>query len=262
MRLTKYSILILVLLIFVSGCAFGTRRPVLKYTIATESQPSKNIRVFVNRFKDERLEKDVIGHVRNAYGMKTAKIIADTNISEWVTGALKVELENIGYTIANDPRSSIKVAGEVIEVYVTSLMLYEGKAAIEVSLYQNDKRIYTEKYLGTDESLNWAATAKSYGITLERSLQKALIEAVHDIDRKLSRSKGRDMYESSGNSSFEQRSVTPPRVLRQETTTQQPAVQGLTTDVRLKHLDDLYNRGAISETKYKEEKKNILQGGR
>lgn len=40
---------------------------------------------------------------------------------------------------------------------------------------------------------------------------------------------------------------------------QQSADQGLAPEERLKRLDDLYNRGAISETKYNEEKENILQ---
>ena len=96
--------------------------------------------------------------------------------------ALRADQVSAGY-----PPYNIEVTGEVIEAYVTSLMMYEGKVAIEVTLKIDGKEIFTRKYSGTDESLNFAATAKSYGITLTRSLQQALKEAAHDIDRAVSK---------------------------------------------------------------------------
>jgi len=177
--------------ILISGCAFGTRRPVLKYELGTTTRPSKNINVYVAPFNDERTEKDVIGHVRNAYGMKTAKIITVTNISSWITNALKAELENVGYTVVEDQNNDIAISGEVIKVYVTSMMMYEGEVSAEITVVIDGKEVFTNKYSGSDESINIAVTAKSYGITLERSLQEALVEAVFDIDREILKRKER-----------------------------------------------------------------------
>lgn len=182
----KLVYMVLLSAVFISGCAFGTRRPVLKYTIGTEPQSSKGITVYVSPFVDDWVDKNVIDHVRNGWGLKTAKVVTETNISNWVTDALKSELKNIGYSIANDSTTPIKISGEIVEVYVTSFMLYEGRVVVEVSLLIDNEKIFTEKYSGNDESLNWAATAKSYGITLERSLQTALKRAVYDIDRHIS----------------------------------------------------------------------------
>lgn len=183
LKKTIYIFFIIIALITVSGCAFGTRRPILKYEPGSIPQAAKNINLYVENIKDERVEKDVIGHVRNGYGMKTAKIITETNIAHWISEGLKSELSTIGYNIVTDPNSKIKISGEVIEVYVTSLMMYEGKTVVEIALNIDGKEIFSRKYKGSDESLNWAATAKSYGLTLEKSLQKTLIEAANDIDR-------------------------------------------------------------------------------
>ena len=183
----KYSVSLILMCTIVSGCAFGTRRPVLNYTVGTEQKPTRNVNIYVERFLDERLEKDVIGHDRNGWGMKTAKVITTTNISDWITEAIQAELENSGYTITNDPKTEHAVKGEVIKVYCDSYMTYDGETGIEVTLEKNGENLFTRKYLGKDSSINMASTAKSYGRTLERSLQKALVDAVHDINRTLAK---------------------------------------------------------------------------
>ena len=179
----RIAFLLLAICFIISGCAFGTRRPILKYTIGTISKPQNNINIFVDTFIDDRLDKEVIGHVRNGYGMKTAKVVTVTSISDWVSEAMKAELQNSGYTVTTDPNTNNIVEGEVIKVYCDSYMTYDGEVGIEVTLKKNGEEIFSRKYLGKDESINMACRAKSYGITLERCLQKALVDAVHDIDR-------------------------------------------------------------------------------
>jgi len=181
----QWVILVFALCLLGSGCAFGTRRPVLSYTVTGESQPNKNINIYVEQFKDDRLDQDVIGHVRNGWGMKTAKVVTTTNISSWVTEALKAELSNVGYNVVETPNMSNVIGGEVIKVYCDSYMSYDGEVGIEVDLSVNGKEIYSRKYLGKNSSMNFAARAKSYGKTLEKALQTALIDATHDIDREL-----------------------------------------------------------------------------
>lgn len=242
-----YFILLMLSLLFISGCAFGTRHPVLTYDVFTTPEPAKNISIYVSEFKDERIDKNIIGHVRNGWGLKTAKVITETNISDWITEALKAELENIGYTITDNPNASISVSGEVIEIYVSSFMMYEGKASIEISLMKNGKEVFTRKYSGTDSSLNWASTAKSYGITLERSLQNVLSEAVHEIDLELSPKKvmGKTKLEPA------------PEYLTEEQITQEETQPAVKVSVIKKMNEDEYFKlitDKISENiKYPEE---------
>jgi len=157
------------------------------YSVITEPQSEKNIDIHVAQFEDERLETEVIGHVRNGYGMKTAKVITTSNIPDWVTEAMKAELQNIGYTITDDPNTLNVVGGEVIKVYCDSYIAYDGEVGIEVTLKKGKEEVFSRKYLGKDSSMNFAARAKSFAITLERCLQKALSDAVHDIDRALTK---------------------------------------------------------------------------
>lgn len=184
-KIIKTAFLVILVGTMVSGCAFGTRRPILKYTVTSPPGEPKNIEIYVPKFKDERIDKDVVGHVRNGWGMKTARVITETNVSEWVTDVLKQELKNAGYTISGSDTVPTQIKGEVIEIYCESFMMYEGKAVLEVTVLKNNELLFQDKYRGTDESLNWAATAKSYGITLERALKNAMSQIVQDINRKL-----------------------------------------------------------------------------
>ena len=96
------------------------------------------------------------------------------------------------------------------------------------------------------------------------SIYKLVPEKVHaDLQSTgASRVRSEDMNRRSITRPVEQRSGTRPRVVQQKSTIQQPATQGLGVAERLKRLDDLYNRGMVSETKYNEEKENILQSDR
>lgn len=182
-----FYLFIFTLVTLSSGCAFGTRKLDLQYEVTTQPGTPKNIDIHVSDFKDERTEKDVVGHVRNGYGMKTAKIIAQKEVTGWIKEALKLELKNIGYNVVEAETAPINVRGEVITVYVTSMMMYEGKVVLEVNVDVSGQEIYTQKYEGTDESVSFAMTAKGYANTLKKALQKALKEVVHDIDRTITK---------------------------------------------------------------------------
>ncbi len=144
----------------------------------------KNIVVYVENFKDERTEKNVIGNVRNGWGLKTADVVTDTDIAQWVTNALKSELGNGGYVVAKD-RTEIVAGGEVLTVYCDSYLQYEGNVTLGVVLKKGDQVLIDKKYTGKATNLNWAATAKSYGLTVEQSLQNAMKQIISDINEKL-----------------------------------------------------------------------------
>lgn len=164
------------------GCAFGTRRPLLEYRAVTANSQPKNITIYVERFKDERTEKNVIGHVRNGWGLKTADVVTDTDISQWVTDALKAELGNGGYIVAKD-RTKLTAEGEVITVYCDSFMQYEGTVTLGIVLKRNGEVLIDKKYNGKATNLNWAATSQGYGKTVEQSLQNVMKQILSDINQ-------------------------------------------------------------------------------
>lgn len=176
--------IVLILSLMISGCAFGTRHPLLQYHPVTANANPKNITLFVEKFKDERTEKNVIGHVRNGWGMKTAEVVTDTNIADWVTEALKSELGNGGYIVAKD-RTELTTGGEVLRVYCDSYMQYEGEVTISVILKKGETVLLNKKYTGSAKNFNWAATAESYGKTVEQSLQSAMKQLIDDLNTQL-----------------------------------------------------------------------------
>ena len=171
--------------VVLTSCAFGTRHPLLEYKVVTANSQPKNITVYVENFKDERTEKNLIGNVRNGWGLKTADVVTDTDIAEWVTDALKTELGNGGYVVAKD-RTELIAGGEVLTVYCDSYMQYEGNVTLGMVLKRNGETLIDKKYTGKATNLNIAATAKSYGKTVEQSLQNAMKQIISDINLKLS----------------------------------------------------------------------------
>lgn len=183
MRTKLFAMLLVsVLLLDINGCAFGTRRPILEYSPITSIRPSNNIVLQVIQLEDNRSDKNIIGNVRNAWGMKTADVVTDTNISRWITSALKSELKNAGYTVV-DENSENEIKGEVTRVYCDALLNYEGEVSIKIVLNRGGEGLLNKIYSGKASALNWAATAKSYGVILQRSLQQAMNQVITDVDR-------------------------------------------------------------------------------
>jgi len=184
----KKSILVLlVCVLFVSGCAFGTRRPTLNYTVALPSEPQNNIAIKVNEFTDERTwNKEKIGDVKNAYGMRCAEIIPQNSVVAWVTDALKKELVNAGYNISDNQAVSSVAQGAVLEAYVDAYWNYGGRVRLKVALKKDGKDVLNKEYsVQKNCGINMAARAASYAKTLEMTLQEVMKQVIPDINTAL-----------------------------------------------------------------------------
>ncbi|MFH1798512.1 MAG: hypothetical protein ABH844_04120 [Candidatus Omnitrophota bacterium] len=170
--------------IMASGCAFGTRRPKLEYSAITPVCSQKDVRIRVEKISDVRPDKDVIGNVRNGFGMKTADVVTTTDIADWVTNALKLELNNAGYKVTVK-ESDNEISGEIVRVFCTANFNYEGEVIVSIILKVGSKVVINKTYSGKATALNWAATSKSYGTTLQRSLQQVMKQIVGDVERSL-----------------------------------------------------------------------------
>jgi hypothetical protein len=79
------------------GCAFGTRNVTLNpmKTSLTLDASGQKASLEVTDKRDPAL-KPVVGHVKNGYGMKTAQVVADKDVSLWVRDAIGRAKENGG----------------------------------------------------------------------------------------------------------------------------------------------------------------------
>jgi hypothetical protein len=199
------GITILVLIGLLGGCAFGTRQPTLIYPPAPQSGATpvanaapksapKDVQILLDPFVDERSDKKGVGTVRNGFGMRTADVIPTNSVADWVTQALKTELQNEGYTVdvASAGNSSSRganrvVSGEIQKVFCDMYFSYTGEVSLLVKVSRDGKDVLNKNYSGEGSAgVAWGATAESYAQSLALALAAALKPFLADLDKTLS----------------------------------------------------------------------------
>lgn len=186
-------------IVFLAGCAFGTRQPTLIYPPESESgetsvahadvKPThKNIQIVLKPFTDQRSDKKVVGTVRNTLGMRTADVIPSNSVTDWVTQAITTELQNNGYTVINeipdDNSTNMVVSGEILNVYCDMYFNYSGQISLVARVNKGEEELLYEHYSGEGSAgLVWAATEESYAQSLALALSSALNQFTSDLDK-------------------------------------------------------------------------------
>ncbi len=180
----------------ISGCAFGTRHVQLHYppeeqtsgiAEASVDHQGSGRAIILAPFQDTRNRGEIVGHVQNGFGMKTADVKTSNNVSEWVTKAIAMELEKQGYKVkivSTKPElsSDMVVSGNISNVYCTAYLSYEGEVSLLAKIEKDGKKLLEKPYLGRNGSgANWAASSKSFEKTLSLSLQEAINGFIADI---------------------------------------------------------------------------------
>jgi len=117
-RRTRALCIVSIILLSVSGCAFTTATVDLNYTPeATRKSPLETvspIRVAV-KVEDQRAadEQDRVGVKKNMYGMVTAPVLSNSQVTQVIYDALKLELENNGHKIVSADAEEMNVTMSV-----------------------------------------------------------------------------------------------------------------------------------------------------
>lgn len=182
-----------------AGCAFGTRQAALNYPpaapdAAVQQTPAsnavtKNTTIVLKKFADERSDKSVVGTVRNGFGMRTADVVATTDVSEWVTKAVGTELRANGYKVvgsapesANDPRVVV-VSGSVLNAFCDMYMSYTGQVSLLTKVAKGNNEVVAKHYSGEGSAgLAVAATGESFAESLSLALRDALKKFMADLE--------------------------------------------------------------------------------
>ena len=191
---------LLFLSFILGGCAFGTREAMLRYPPQSEggaipaaqaaaAPEFKKTKILLVTFNDQRQDKRVVGAVRNGFGMHTADVVALNDVQEWVSEAVKRELNNAGYAVTTQPAGSQSLAtlsGDIIEVFCEAYFTYKGQVSLDVKVNKNGKDILNRLYVGKGSAgTNWAATADAYAQSLSLALADALKHMVVDLNASL-----------------------------------------------------------------------------
>jgi hypothetical protein len=153
----------------------------------------KKVPITLVSFVDQRSDKKVVGTVRNGFGMRTADVIPTNSVADWVTQALKTELQNNGYTVESATArdkvdgSSTIISGEFLKVFCDVYFNYTGEVSLVAAVSQDGKEVLRKNYSGEGSAgASFAATEKSYAQSLSLALSAALKQFVSDLDKTLS----------------------------------------------------------------------------
>ena len=144
------------------------------------------------RFRDVRAEKAVLGVVRNTAGMRTDNVTTPTDISAWVSDALKWELEQAGYrvTLLNNNRAAqgagaaATVSGTIVHMSADDYFFNEGEVILRTAIATTGGKTVNGQYTGTAGGrFKYTATATDFADTLSLALHDALQDMVADITR-------------------------------------------------------------------------------
>ncbi len=185
-----------------AGCAFGTREATLVYppppdgeaksAVAKVLPPvARETKIHLRQFTDERSDKKVVGTVRNAYGMRTADVVAKNGVTAWVTDAIALELKKRGFTVApGDAKlppeaGSIVMGGEILNVFCDMYFSYTGQVSLLVRVTDSSGEVLTRHYAGEGSAgIAFAMTSESFAASLSLALAAALEKMMADLDAK------------------------------------------------------------------------------
>ena len=181
--------------LMLSGCAFGNRQAALDYPPPAETEvvssaqastaPASRGVIYLAGFEDLRPDKDVVGHVQNGFGMKTADVIAQREIPEWVQAALTYELEAAGYSVDDAeaaPSDATTLSGDVIRVYCSAYFAFDGEVTLRVEANKAGETLLDRSYSGTGSAgANFAATGDGFSESLSLALRAALQQVIAEL---------------------------------------------------------------------------------
>jgi hypothetical protein len=182
-----------------AGCAFGVRNATLLYPpkgaapMAAQAQAApappakKTVQITLVTLVDQRTDKKAVGTMRNAFGMRTADVLATNGVTEWVTQAVKTELEKGGYTVvragAAPAGAGTVISGDVLNVFCDMYLSYTGQVSLLMRVRTDGTEWAPKHYAGEGSAgIAFAGTGESFAESLSLALAAALQKFVADLD--------------------------------------------------------------------------------
>jgi hypothetical protein len=167
-----------------SGCAFGDRHVALQYPPPPDGAPllarapRPGITIVVHRFTDSR-PVSRIGEVSNGFGMHTADVLAESDVTAWVAQAIARDLTAAGYNVrwATEDAASepVQLSGQVVSTYCKAYFTYDADVSFAVQVSVGGRPVLNQLVVGRGGAgVNMAATESGYGQSLAIALRDAV----------------------------------------------------------------------------------------
>lgn len=171
-----------------TGCALGDRTIALRYQAVVEEKLPQDTPVAIVKFQDARKIEEV-GEVRNAYGMKLAKVWAkNQDAGAWVANAIAEELTRAGcqvtkYNDAAPADARIAIAGTVLEAYVKMYLTYTGTVKVNVAVTKAGVPVLSKEYTGKGGGLAVLGTSGEYEGVLQSAVQDIMKQLIPELSK-------------------------------------------------------------------------------
>jgi uncharacterized lipoprotein YajG len=188
----RCSVVVVVAIALLAGCAPVDRQPTLNYPPATASDAQaaapKNKQIVLNPFLDHRADRTNVGIVSRAFGLRETEVVPANDVAGWVIEGLKTELENEGYFVTlgsrgkdNLPGASAAVSGVIVDVSCNSG--HSGKVEMIGKVNKAGKEVLNKAYSaqGSARAL-LAPTAQACAQSLTVALTASVKRFVAEID--------------------------------------------------------------------------------
>jgi len=181
-----------------TGCAFIDQRVDLSYERIVNARGGSG-ELFIAKPKEHQslIKKStswVIGTVKNTMGMKTADVITENDIGDWLVGALSQELSVAGYSIKtvsvlpNDVSKGLDLT--ILKVFVDQDPGMFTVGAISdvqftVEIWKNSIMAKSLIIAAKGDERSMVGSAETKGISFRKAMQAAMQEAVPAIIKTL-----------------------------------------------------------------------------
>lgn len=196
-KVISVGIFVLSFIVF-TGCAFVDQKVDLSYERTVNASGGSG-ELFIAKPKEHQsLTKKstswVVGTVKNTLGMKTADVITENDIGDWLVGALSQELSVAGYSIKtvselpNDVSKGLDLT--ILKVFVDQDPGFTSVGAISdvrfaVEIWKNGIKAKALNIAAKGDERSMIGSAKTKGISFRKAMQAAMQEAVPTIIKTL-----------------------------------------------------------------------------
>ncbi|HAK89026.1 MAG TPA: hypothetical protein DHV16_04405 [Nitrospiraceae bacterium] len=180
------------------GCAFVDQKVDLSYEKVVNTRGGSGD-VFIAKPKDhhnimKKADGWLIGTVKNTYGMKTADVVTENDIGDWVVRALTQELSFAGYNVMPVTMLPDNVSKgidlTVLKVFVDQDPGFWTVGAISdvqfaVEMWKNGMKVKSFNVSAKGDDRSMMGSAETKAISLRKAMQAAMQQAVPEIIKTL-----------------------------------------------------------------------------
>ena len=188
----KGLVLVILLTIFVGGCAIGTTRVQINHETLDRVENKKTGNILVKEFVDKRTDTQHIGNKRNGFGMVLGSIGTEEGVKleTLLTKYFAEAIREAGYNTyiqgtqqAGQVKIDAIVDGEIVEFWLDLYMKVWHNTEVKLRvLNPASQAVLWEKNLKSDQSnLLWIGATEEFEKVIRESLTKALNQAAKEF---------------------------------------------------------------------------------